>query len=423
MPCLEPKPKKGFTLIELLVVIAIIGILAGAVLYSMDNARQRGRDQKRKEDLKSLNSALVAYHTDNKTYPPNTGSQRDFASDVNPGNWINGIQQYLEEIPTDPHQALIGSVASAVSGCNTASTTVTCTYSISSSGDDVQATHDGTENNTSFSSNTSQGLLIGRSSNGYFHKVGLRFTGINIPRNTNITKAALKLTPKSSGNPAGWPSNTSVPVDTRMTSDITDKPGSQFTNYTNFLDQLVAAEDYPPPWHHITNINGISPWSDTTQKEIDITAVVQREINGPNWNSSADNINLIWYPQDYQGSNMGRIFHSYESDPTKAASIEIVYESEEPPPPSPPPPPPSTDRGACDGKSVIYCLRLSDDKRVYVLWGQLENLNDRDLATRNEAVCKANDPDFSTDPTNTSPFKGLGRPHNSTLNYCIKSTL
>ena len=58
------KPK-GFSLIELLVVIAIIGLLSTMAVVSLNNARQKARDARRQGDLKSIQTAIEMYRTQN----------------------------------------------------------------------------------------------------------------------------------------------------------------------------------------------------------------------------------------------------------------------------------------------------------------------------------------------------------------------
>ncbi len=65
--------KKGFTLIELLVVVAIIGILSSVVLASLNSAREKARDARRKSDLKQIQNALEMYYNDCGTYVVSLG--------------------------------------------------------------------------------------------------------------------------------------------------------------------------------------------------------------------------------------------------------------------------------------------------------------------------------------------------------------
>ncbi len=53
--------KKGLTLIELLVVITMIGILGVWITGEFNNSIKRGRDAKRKSDLKAVQACMEQY--------------------------------------------------------------------------------------------------------------------------------------------------------------------------------------------------------------------------------------------------------------------------------------------------------------------------------------------------------------------------
>lgn len=65
----------GFTLMELLVVIVILGILVTVGLTSYKSVQAKSRDNKRKNDLRQITSALEAYYNDYNTYPNDTNNQ------------------------------------------------------------------------------------------------------------------------------------------------------------------------------------------------------------------------------------------------------------------------------------------------------------------------------------------------------------
>jgi len=63
------KNKKGFTLIELLVVISIISLLSSIVLTSLNGARAKARDVKRKAEIDSIITALTLYYDSHNIFP------------------------------------------------------------------------------------------------------------------------------------------------------------------------------------------------------------------------------------------------------------------------------------------------------------------------------------------------------------------
>lgn len=89
------KNKKGFTLIELLIVIAIIGLLATLAIVSLTTAQRKARDTKRVADVKSIQSALELYYSDNAAYPT-------------PADWADlgtNLGTYLTQLPSAPNHA------------------------------------------------------------------------------------------------------------------------------------------------------------------------------------------------------------------------------------------------------------------------------------------------------------------------------
>lgn len=60
--------QRGFSLLELLVVISIIGILVSIGTVAFTTAQKKGRDARRREDIKAMQSAFEQYRAEVGTY-------------------------------------------------------------------------------------------------------------------------------------------------------------------------------------------------------------------------------------------------------------------------------------------------------------------------------------------------------------------
>ncbi len=136
------KNVKGFTLVELLVVIAIIVILFSVILVAVDPAKRlsQSRDAVRRQDVRTILSAVMQYVVDNNgSYPSGidstagtvqilgTGGAGGCSGDIGANCLDAGtvddcldlsgdlVDEYLAEIPADPN---VGSAANTYYSIN-----------------------------------------------------------------------------------------------------------------------------------------------------------------------------------------------------------------------------------------------------------------------------------------------------------------
>lgn len=62
------KNKSGFSLLELLVVISIMGILIALGTVAFSTVQKKGRDSRRRADIKAMQDAFEQYKAENNTY-------------------------------------------------------------------------------------------------------------------------------------------------------------------------------------------------------------------------------------------------------------------------------------------------------------------------------------------------------------------
>lgn len=53
--------KRGFTLVELMVVVGMLGVLMGAMTFSVNSAREKAKIQKATAEVKVISQAILAY--------------------------------------------------------------------------------------------------------------------------------------------------------------------------------------------------------------------------------------------------------------------------------------------------------------------------------------------------------------------------
>jgi type II secretion system protein G len=101
---------KGFTLIELMVVMVILAILVALASGSYASSTRRGRDNRRKNDLRNVTTALEAYYNDKGVYPQGNANGEIVGcgtADAQTCSWGGQFKDknntlYMVLIPSDP---------------------------------------------------------------------------------------------------------------------------------------------------------------------------------------------------------------------------------------------------------------------------------------------------------------------------------
>lgn len=99
----------GFTLMELLIVMVILSILVAIATGAYGSSSRRGRDNRRKNDVRSLVTALEAYYNDKGRYPiGSNGVMMGCGSlDAQACDWGGSFRDqyntlYMVLLPSDP---------------------------------------------------------------------------------------------------------------------------------------------------------------------------------------------------------------------------------------------------------------------------------------------------------------------------------
>lgn len=186
---------KGFTLIELLVTISIIGILVGSASIFFNNARDKARDSKRKQDLVALKQALTSYYQDNDYYPQCSGSDNECDS-TEGDSWIPGLIEggYINKLPKDPKQAAVNLFFDLANFLKKPSL-VNPVYA--SNIITISASWDGEVNGNTTCDNNDTESRIGYSS-GNFYRVYFKFPLDSLPAGATINSVSLQVDTLSS---------------------------------------------------------------------------------------------------------------------------------------------------------------------------------------------------------------------------------
>ncbi|MBI3981050.1 prepilin-type N-terminal cleavage/methylation domain-containing protein [Candidatus Microgenomates bacterium] len=90
-----PIARSGFTLIELLVTVSVMALLSGLIMINIYGNLAKGRDAKRKNDIRELRTSLELYFSIKGEYPPSDGTWPPAFTSTN--GRVEGCGTYLNK--------------------------------------------------------------------------------------------------------------------------------------------------------------------------------------------------------------------------------------------------------------------------------------------------------------------------------------
>lgn len=102
MPKLKNSKLCGFTLVEVLITLTVISFLAAVGLVVYSNVMQQGRNSTRQADLRSIQSALEQYYSDQFFYPTAISFDSPLKNSTGNPNSVSPGKTYLNNVPEDP---------------------------------------------------------------------------------------------------------------------------------------------------------------------------------------------------------------------------------------------------------------------------------------------------------------------------------
>ena len=438
---------KGFTLVELLVAMSIIGVLSTVGYMSYDNAKNTGRDARRKNDLNTVKTALVAYFQDYGQYPPTCASppcSSAYLSDTE--NWIPDlIPDYIQKLPKDPRQAsLISQLANLIPKFGTGGVKqflpkpqgqVASSHTTGIAGEWRFDTGSG---NTAFdtSGNGNNGTCVNMGANCTWTtgKIlnALDFDGtddnVNVGNAGNYTDTdtfTLSAWIKVNGGKDGT-------IVSRRDGDTTQwqwvAQAGVLRLYTGTNHNSAASYIQDSNWHFVaTVVNGAS-----SQHYID--GIASGSTFSPSITSQSLNT-LIGARGDGAGG-IGFVFNGtidevkIHNRVLSAAEITELYNDTALPSPTPTPTPTATPIAtptppgatptptptplpvtptSCENIVNLYCYTVSADRFYFILWAQLDKTDDKEAVGQPKAICTGID------------INGVNWKPPGDWNYCVES--